>query len=173
VSLLAEPAAAGLPGWLGASASLRKPPHHRSAWTRRREQSVEQQLYMQYNWAALFGVAAVVFVVIALGLAALIRPHRPEFTKLTTYECGEQPCGQAWMRFNVRYYIIALVFLVFDVDVIFIFPWAVAFRLLVFGERGILFEPIGRSALGEMGLFLGVLLIAWLYAYKRGALDWV
>ena len=134
---------------------------------------MEQQPYMQYNWAALFCVAAVIFVMIVLGLAALIRPHRPEFTKLTTYECGEEPAGQAWMRFNVRYYVIALIFLVFDVDVVFIFPWAVAYRLLVFGERGVPFMPIGRSALGEMVLFLGVLLIAWLYAYKRGALDWV
>lgn len=128
---------------------------------------------MQYNWAALFAVAGIIFVIITLALASLVRPHRPEFTKLTTYECGEEPHGQAWMRFNVRYYVIALLFVVFDVDVIFIFPWAAAFRLLVFGEAGIPFAPIGRSALGEMVLFLGVLLVAWLFAYKRGALDWV
>ncbi len=129
--------------------------------------------YMDYNWVALFLVAGLIFVVITLALSSLVRPYRPEFIKLTTYECGEEPIGQAWLRFNIRYYIIALLFLVFDVDVVFIFPWAVAYRLLVFGDPQVPFFPIGISALGEMVLFLGILLIGWLYAYKRGALEWV
>jgi NADH-quinone oxidoreductase subunit A len=129
--------------------------------------------YMEYNWVALFLVGAFVLVVIILALAAILRPSRPDFSKLTTYECGEQTIGSSWIRFNTRYYVIALMFLVFDVDVVFIFPWAAAFRLLTFGDPSLYFQPIGRAALGEMVAFLGILLIAWLYAYKRGALEWV
>jgi len=129
--------------------------------------------YMEYNWVALFLVGAFLLVAAILAVAAMLRPRKPHFSKLTTYECGEETMGSPWFRFNVRYYIIALVFLVFDVDVVFIFPWAAAFRLLTFGDPRVYFMPIGRAALGEMAVFLGVLLIAWLYAYKRGALDWV
>ena len=81
--------------------------------------------------------------------------------------------GTARKRFNIRFYIIAIVFLMFDVDVIFIFPWATAFRLLVFGDQHVLYTPIGPNALGEMFLFLGILLIGWAYAYRKGALEWV
>lgn len=129
--------------------------------------------YMQYNWVALFLIGSFILVLVMLGLASILRPHKPDFSKLTTYECGEQTHGSSWVRFNTRYYTIALVFLVFDVDVIFIFPWAVAFRLLTFGDTRLYFAPIGAAALGEMILFLGILILAWLYAYKRGALDWV
>lgn len=129
--------------------------------------------YMDYNWVALFIVGAFVLVVICLALAAVLRPHRPDFAKLTTYECGEQTIGSSWIRFNTRYYVIALMFLVFDVDVVFIFPWAVAFRMLTFGDTSLYFQPIGPAALWEMIAFLGILLVAWLYAYKRGALEWV
>lgn len=129
--------------------------------------------YMQYNWVALFLIGSFILVLIMLGLASILRPHKPEFSKLTTYECGEQTLGPSWIRFNTRYYTVALVFVIFEVDVIFILPWAVAFRLLAFGHTQVYFAPIGYSAFGEMVVFLGVLLIAWLYAYKRGALDWV
>ncbi len=129
--------------------------------------------YMQYNWVALFLIGAFILMLVMLGLAAILRPHKPDFSKLTTYECGEETLGPSWVRFNTRYYTIALIYVVFAVDVIFIFPWAVAFRLLTFGDTRVFFAPIGRAALGEMIIFLGVLLIAWLYAYKRGALDWV
>jgi NADH-quinone oxidoreductase subunit A len=129
--------------------------------------------YMDYNWVALFVIGAIVLVAIMLLVAALLRPRRPDFVKLTTYECGEETIGPTWIRFNTRYYIIALVFLVFDVDVVFLFPWAAAYRLLTFGDPRVYFVPIGPSAFGEAAVFLFVLLLAWLYAYKRGALDWV
>ncbi len=134
---------------------------------------VSNYTYMQYNWVALFLIGSFILVLVMLGLAAILRPHKPDFSKLTTYECGEETLGPSWVRFNTRYYTIALVFLVFDVDVIFIFPWAVAFRLLTFGDTRVYFGPIGPAALGEMVVFLAILLMAWLYAYKRGALDWV
>ncbi len=79
----------------------------------------------------------------------------------------------AMVRFNIRFYIIAITFLMFDVDVVFIFPWATAFRLLVFGEEGVQYTPIGPAALGEMFIFLAILMIGWAYAYRKGALEWV
>ena len=130
-------------------------------------------MYTDYDWVALFLVAGLIFVVFALFLAYLVRPSRPNLSKLATYECGEPPVGQAWIRFNVRYYIIALIFLLFDVDLVFIYPWAVAYRLLLRGEAGIPFEPLGFAAFGEMAFFLFFLIVGWIYAWKKGALEWV
>ncbi|MDQ3024785.1 MAG: NADH-quinone oxidoreductase subunit A, partial [bacterium] len=71
------------------------------------------------------------------------------------------------------FYILAIVFLMFDVDVVFIFPWAAAFRLLVFGETNVLFTPMGMPSLWEMFVFLGILMLGWGYAFRKGALEWV
>jgi NADH-quinone oxidoreductase subunit A len=127
----------------------------------------------QYNWVALFLLGGACILGLALALATLFRPARPSFLKRLTYESGARAQGDALVRFNIRFYIIAIVFLMFDVDVLFIFPWATAFRLLVFGETQILYTPIGTPALGEMFVFLGILLIGWAYAYRKGALEWV
>jgi NADH-quinone oxidoreductase subunit A len=128
----------------------------------------------QYNWVALFLLGGACILGLAFALAALYRPiTAPTFLKRMTYESGARALGDALVRFNIRFYILAIVFLMFDVDVIFIFPWAVAFRLLVFGDNNIVFTPIGPSALTEMFLFLGILLIGWAYAYRKGALEWV
>lgn len=127
----------------------------------------------QYNWVALFLLGGACVLGLAFALAALFRPRRPTLLKRLTYESGARAAGDALVRFNIRFYLIAIVFLMFDVDVIFIFPWATAFRLLVFGERSVLYTPIGPSALGEMFVFLGILLIGWAYAYRKGALEWV
>lgn len=128
----------------------------------------------QYNWVALFLLGGACVLGLAFALAALFRPRQaPTFFKRMTYESGARALGDALLRFNIRFYILAIVFLMFDVDVIFIFPWAVSFRLLVFGERNVLFTPIGPSALTEMFVFLGILLIGWAYAYRKGALEWV
>jgi NADH-quinone oxidoreductase subunit A len=128
----------------------------------------------QYSWVALFLLGGACILGLAFALAALYRPHqRPSILKRLSYESGARAVGDALVRFNIRFYIIAIVFLMFDVDVIFIFPWAVAFRLLVFGGESVVFTPIGYSALWEMFLFLGILLIGWAYAYRKGALEWV
>ena len=128
----------------------------------------------QYNWVALFLLGGACVLGLAFALAMLYRPRTtPTFIKRMTYESGSRALGDALVRFNIRFYILAIVFLMFDVDVIFIFPWAVAFRLLVFGDNNIVFTPIGPSALVEMFLFLGILLIGWAYAYRKGALEWV
>lgn len=127
----------------------------------------------QYNWVALFLLGGACILGLAFAVAALYRPKRPSFLKRLTYESGSRALGDALVRFNIRFYILAIVFLMFDVDVIFIFPWAVAFRLLVFGDNHVLYTPVGPSALGEMFIFLGILLIGWAYAYRKGALEWV
>jgi NADH-quinone oxidoreductase subunit A len=122
---------------------------------------------------ALFLLGGACVLGLAFALAALYRPRRPSFLKRMAYESGARAAGDALVRFNIRFYIIAIVFLMFDVDVIFIFPWATAFRLLVFGDEHVLYTPIGSSALGEMFVFLGILLVGWAYAYRKGALEWV
>ena len=127
----------------------------------------------QYNWVALFLLGGVCLLGLALAFAYCWRPNRPTFLKRLTYESGAQALGDALVRFNIRFYILAIVFLMFDVDVVFIFPWATAFRMLVFGDSHVTFVPIGPSALWEMIIFLGILLVGWAYAYRRGALEWV
>ena len=127
--------------------------------------------FQDYNWVALFTLAGVAFTGVALLVAWIIRPSRVSLSKLTTYECGEEPQYQAWVKFNPRFYIVAIIFLVFDVDVVFMFPWASAYKILVFGIP-YYFEPIGLPAFGEMFVFLVVLLTAWLYAWKKGGFEW-
>lgn len=127
----------------------------------------------QYNWVALFLIGGVCVLGLAFACAALFRPSRPSLLKRLTYESGAKSQGDALVRFNIRFYILAIVFLMFDVDVIFMFPWATAFRLLYFGETNIYYTAIGKPALGEMGLFIGILMIGWAYAYRKGALEWV
>jgi NADH-quinone oxidoreductase subunit A len=127
----------------------------------------------QYNWVALFLIGGVCVLGLAFAFAALLRPSRPSLLKRLTYESGSQSQGDALVRFNIRFYILAIVFLMFDVDVVFMFPWATAFRLLYFGETNVYYTPIGSPALGEMGLFIGILMIGWAYAYRKGALEWV
>ena len=84
----------------------------------------------QYATVLIFVLVGLAFAGIALGVARLIRPHNPNPAKLTTYECGELPTGSSWVRFNVRFYLVALFFIIFDVEVIFLYPWAVVFKHL-------------------------------------------
>lgn len=108
----------------------------------------------------IFLILGVVFVLITLWIAKLVRPHRPSDPKLSNYECGEKPIGTAWIQYNPRFYIFALLFVIFDVEVIFLFPWAVVYRSL------------GLFALIEMLIFVGILLIGLVWAWKKGVLKW-
>jgi len=94
-----------------------------------------------------------------------VRPNKPSAAKQVTYECGELPRGSSWVRFNIRFYLIALFFIVFDVEVVFIYPWAVVFKPL--------FPAIGRLLFVEMGQFLGILALGLAYIWAKGDLDWV
>lgn len=110
---------------------------------------------------ALFAVAVVCFAVGALLVGKLIRPtSRDQEGKLEPYECGVEPVRDARQRFSVRFYIVAMLFLIFDVETVFLFPWAVQFRQLA------LFGFI------EMLIFIAILIIGYVYAWKRGALEW-
>ena len=112
----------------------------------------------------LFGIF---FGFLALGIARLLRPSAPSPGKLTTYECGELPRGSAWVRFNIRFYLIALFFVVFDVEVIFLYPWAVIFKQLYPHPQ------LGGIVFWEMIIFLTILTLGLSYVWVKGDLDWV
>jgi NADH-quinone oxidoreductase subunit A len=124
-----------------------------------------------FGYILLFIIAAIAFVTVILFIAKLIRPNRPNAEKLTTYESGEEPEGNANVRFNIRFYVIALIFILFDVELIFLFPWAT-----VFGNKRLIAETDGLwgwFSLAEMFIFVGVLVIGLAYAWIKGHLDWV
>ena len=113
-------------------------------------------------------LAVLSFLVVGTGIvlftfffSRLIRPRNPYPAKGINYECAEEPIGDSWFQFNNRFYIFALIFVIFDVEVVFLFPWAVAFGHL------------GLFALVEMILFIAILFFGLYYAWKKGALKWV
>lgn len=100
------------------------------------------------------------FGVVSLGMAKILRPARPYAAKLDNYECGAETIGQAWVQFPVGFYLVALIFIVFDALAVFLFPWALSLR------------DLGLPAVGAMAIFLGFLSLGWLYALKEGILEW-
>jgi NADH-quinone oxidoreductase subunit A len=118
---------------------------------------------MPENYIPIFLFIAVVAVLIPITLIAakLVRPENPHRTKLLPYECGIDPIGDSRGRYTVRFYIVAILFVVFDVETIFLFPWAVKFKAL------------GAFGLVEMLIFLGILIVGYVWVWKKGALDWV
>lgn len=114
----------------------------------------------------VFIVVGLVFAGLALGVAKLLRPSNPSPAKMTSYECGELPSGSSWIRFNVRFYLVALFFLIFDVEVIFLYPWAVVFKQLY---------PVphmGPLVFWEMVIFLAILTVGLAYIWVKGDLNW-
>jgi len=110
----------------------------------------------------VFMVVALLFVVISLVLAWLIRPRgRYSAEKFLPYECGENPQGSAWIQFNIRFYVFALVFIIFDVEIIFLLPWAVVFKNL------------GAFAFIEGLIFIAILVVGLAYVWRKGDLAWV
>ena len=112
-------------------------------------------------------------IIIVCGIFAANRffsPNHPNAEKLTSYECGEEPVGSAWLPFNSRFYVIALVFLLFEVEMVFVFPWAT-----IFGSHEIAkVEPRwGILSLIEMFIFLGILILGLVYVWFKGDLDWI
>ena len=108
-----------------------------------------------------FGATALLLGALLLGIAALLRPVRPNRDKLLAYESGVDAIGDGWSQSQIRYYVFALLFVIFDVEAVFIFPWAT--RL----------EAYGLFGLVEMAAFVGVLLLGLLYAWRKGVLRWV
>jgi NADH-quinone oxidoreductase subunit A len=114
----------------------------------------------QYLTIFLFGSLAILLVSLLLGISWLIRPSRKQPGKTMSYESGVDPIGSMWTQSQVRYYIFALLFVMFDVEAVFIFPWAT--RL----------EAYGGFGLGEMLTFIGILVLGLVYAWRKGVLRW-
>jgi NADH-quinone oxidoreductase subunit A len=113
--------------------------------------------------SGILSFLAVVVAFLAVNLIAwwVIRPSRFSEEKLTTYECGENPVGSAWIQFNIRFYVFALIFIIFDVEAVFLLPWAVVYR-----ELGVL-------AFVEGLVFIAILVVALAYVWRKGDLEWV
>ena len=110
---------------------------------------------------AMMGVLAVTFGVASLGASALLRPHRPNRPKLSAYESGNDPVRlPGGERFSVKFYVVAMLFIIFDIETIFLFPWAVAFRSL------------GLFGLVEMSVFIALVFVAYVYIWRKGGFDW-
>ena len=114
----------------------------------------------EFGRILIFLIIGLVFVAGGLIMSWLIRPSRPYPSKLSTYECGETPIGDTRVRFNIRFYVIALIFLVFDVEVVFLFPWATVYK------------ELGWFAFIEMLVFLAILFVGYAYVWRKGDLDW-
>lgn len=114
----------------------------------------------EFSHAFAFVIVAILFVAGGIATSALLRPRRPNTFKQDSYECGEDPVGGAWIKFNVRYYVVALIFVLFDVEVVFLFPWALVLKQMRW------------LALAEMFTFLGILLVGFIYVWGKGDLEW-
>jgi NADH-quinone oxidoreductase subunit A len=115
-----------------------------------------------YLSVVIYLALIVAFAVVSLLVASILRPSRPlaAEAKLDNYECGAEPIGDAWVQFPVGFYLVALIFIVFDALAIFLFPWALSLR------------DLGLPAVGVMGVFVGILSLGWWYAYMEGILEW-
>jgi len=114
----------------------------------------------------IFIIVAIGFVVLTLLASWVFRPYRPSAEKRSTYECGEEPIGPAWLQFRVGYYIYALIFLIFDVEAVFVFPWAAG--LLGFSKH----HSLAVLGFVDMLIFIVVLAVGWFWAVKKGVLEW-
>ena len=121
---------------------------------------------------AILGFYLLVAITVPIGMITLsklaqfikVRPSNPSELKESMYECGMKPETERWQGFNIKYYFYALMFVIFDVETIFLFPWA--------ANYGILTPKFGLYILAEMGVFIGILLLGWFYAWKKGSLEW-
>ncbi len=116
---------------------------------------------MSFTPVLIFFLGGVGMVFAALVVSRLLAPHRPNPLKNTTYECGEEPVGSPWLRFNTRFYVIVLIFLIFDVEVLFLFPWAVNLR------------ELGLFAWVDMAIFIAILMVGLAYVWGKGDLEWI
>jgi NADH-quinone oxidoreductase subunit A len=118
---------------------------------------------MYFDWAnvLVYLLVACAFITGSLTLGRILRPNKPTPEKLSTYECGEDTIGSAWIQFNVRFYIVALIFLIFDVEIAVLFPWA------------LIYKQIGLLALAEIFVFVGILVVGFAYVWVKGDLEWL
>ena len=121
---------------------------------------MESHLALDYTIVAGFFIIGVAFVMLTLGMSSLLQHRKRTEAKYSTYECGREPIGPTWVQFRIGYYVYALLFVIFDIETVFLYPWAVAFG------------GLGMFILLEMVLFLVVLGVGLAYAWKEGALAW-
>ena len=125
-----------------------------------RGHKMHENVHAMNDLATIAQECEVIFPIVPLIISRLLQTRRPTTQKLSAYECGVEPVGRAWVQFKASYFLYALVFVVFDVETVFLYPWAVQFRSL------------GLFAVIEMLIFMAILLIGLAYAWKKGALEW-
>jgi NADH-quinone oxidoreductase subunit A len=140
-----------------------KPTRFGSFAARNKEPSL---MLMAYASVAAFMLVAAGFILVSMIAGKFIRPDNPYPEKVETYECGEAPVGQAWFNFNPRFYIIALIYIVFDVEIAFIYPVATVFRRWT--DQG-----LGWYAFGELFVFVAILMLGLVYVWVKGDLEWI
>jgi NADH-quinone oxidoreductase subunit A len=118
-------------------------------------------MLLRYATVLVFIILATFTVTVMLLLSRLIHPRKDNPVKRQPYECGEVPFGQSWIQFNIRFYVVALIFIIFDVEVALLYPWAV------------IFKKLGLVAFVEAFIFIVILLTGLAYLWKEGDLDWV
>ncbi|HOJ03380.1 MAG TPA: NADH-quinone oxidoreductase subunit A [Bacteroidota bacterium] len=118
-------------------------------------------MHGEFAYALIFIILGLVFVAMGLLVAKIIRPHNPTAEKLLPYECGEDPIGPQWMKFNIRFYVVALIFILFDVELVMLFPWA------------LIYQKLGMYAYVAGALFIIVLFLADFYLWAKGDLEWI
>lgn len=116
--------------------------------------------FESYLTVGAFAALGGVLVLIMLGVASVLRPVNPSATKQSTYECGVDPVGSGWSQTYIRYYVFGLLFVIFDVEAVFIFPWAISV------------EELAYFGLAEMGVFIVILFLGLVYAIRKGVLRW-
>ena len=124
----------------------------------------------EFGKILVFIITGFVLVAATLFAGRLLAPNHPNAEKQTSYECGEEPTGNAWLPFNPRFYVIALIFLLFDVEMVFIIPWATIFgnhELIAIDGRW------GKFTLVEMFVFMGILILGLVYVWRKGDLNWI
>ena len=122
---------------------------------------VSNAFFDNYLPVAILTVIGIVFVAVSLFMSRMVRPSKKTREKLSTYECAETPVGDARIHFNIQYYLIVIVFLIFDVEVLFLYPWAVQLKHL------------GGLGFFEMLIFIEILIIGLAYAWRKEALEWI
>jgi NADH-quinone oxidoreductase subunit A len=132
----------------------------------------QQRLYLsEFGEILVYLLTGIVFIMVTLLISRLIRPNRPNPEKLATYESGEEPISSPWTQFNVRFYVVALIFLLFEVEIVFLFPWAT-----VFAKKELIEQTNGAwgwFSMLEMLVFVLILVVGLAYAWANGFLDWV
>ena len=118
-------------------------------------------MYNDFGPSFIFVIIGVILIAVPLILQWILSPKNKSYDKLTTYECGEDVEGPAWVKFNIRFYVVALIFIIFDVEAVFFFPWAVVYK------------DLGLFAFVEMLIFMGILSLGLAYVWVKGDLEWV